>query len=67
MIDRRIKFLSDATRDNTLRRVGVESAKGLVAVLSSDVENVFSTLSAKSLNLDIFGLPELLNMTPSLN
>jgi len=50
----RIKFLRDATRDSTLLRVGVESAKGLVAVLSSDAENVFSTLSAKSLNPNIF-------------
>ena len=45
---------ADATRDSTLRSVGVEKAKGLVAVLSSDAENVFATLSAKSLNPNIF-------------
>ena len=45
---------ADATRDSTLRSVGVEKAKGLVAVLSSDAENVFTTLSAKSLNPNIF-------------
>jgi len=44
----------DATSDVTLRRVGVNNAKGLVAVLSSDAENVFTTLSAKSLNPNIF-------------
>jgi voltage-gated potassium channel len=45
---------ADATRDSTLRSVGVEKAKGLVAVLSSDAENVFATLSAKYLNPNIF-------------
>ena len=44
----------DATSDNTLIRAGVKKAKGLVAVLSSDAENVFTTLSAKSLNPNIF-------------
>ena len=32
----------------------MDKAKGLVAVLSSDAENVFTTLSAKSLNPNIF-------------
>ncbi len=45
---------ADATSDSTLRSVGVERAKGLVAVLSSDAENVFATLSAKSINPNIF-------------
>ncbi len=44
----------DATSDSTLLRAGVKKAKGLVAVLSSDAENVFATLSAKSLNPNIF-------------
>lgn len=65
MIDRRIKFLRNATRDSTLQRVGVESAKGLVAVLSSDAENVFSTFSAKSLNLDIFVVARAIEYDPA--
>lgn len=44
----------DASSDSTLLRSGVNKAKGLVAVLSSDAENVFTTLSAKSLNPNIF-------------
>lgn len=44
----------DASSDATLHRTGVDRAKGLVAVLSSDAENVFATLSAKSLNPKIF-------------
>jgi voltage-gated potassium channel len=44
----------DATNDAILERAGVKNAKGLVAVLSSDAENVFTTLSAKSINPKIF-------------
>ncbi len=46
--------IGDASMDSTLLRSGVNKAKGLVAVLSSDAENVFTTLSAKSLNPNIF-------------
>lgn len=46
--------IGDASSDDTLLRTGVKSAKGLVAVLSSDAENVFTTLSAKTLNPQIF-------------
>ncbi len=44
----------DASQDATLERVGIKNAKGLVAVLSTDAENVFTTLTAKSLNPKIF-------------
>ncbi len=46
--------IGDASSDETLIRSGVKYAKGLVAVLSSDAENVFTTLSAKTLNPHIF-------------
>ncbi len=44
----------DATDDDALIKAGVERAKGLVAVLSTDAENVFTTLSARELNNNIF-------------
>jgi voltage-gated potassium channel len=44
----------DASHDTTLENVGVKKAKGLVAVLSNDAENVFTTLTAKYLNPKIF-------------
>ena len=44
----------DASHDTTLERTGVKKAKGLVAVLSNDAENVFTTLTAKFLNPKIF-------------
>lgn len=44
----------DATSDEIFIKAGVKRAKGLVAVIGSDAENVFATLSAKQLNPDIY-------------
>lgn len=44
----------DATTDESLLLAGVERAKGLVAVIKSDADNVFTVLSAKELNPGIF-------------
>ncbi len=41
---------ADSTRDETLREVGVARAQGLVAALSTDADNLFVILSAKTLN-----------------
>jgi len=45
-----LAVLADAGRDETLRDVGIERAKGLIATLSSDADNLFVVLSAKTLN-----------------
>jgi voltage-gated potassium channel len=44
----------DATRDEVLQEAGIERAKGLVAVVSSDADNVYIVLTARSLNPQIF-------------
>ncbi|HFE65312.1 MAG TPA: potassium channel protein [Caldithrix sp.] len=44
----------DATDDEVLRQAGIMFARGLVAVLPTEAENVFTTLSAKVLNSKIF-------------
>lgn len=44
----------EAADDAVLVEAGVERAKGLIAVVSSDAENVYITLSAKELNPDLF-------------
>ncbi|MFP4374359.1 MAG: potassium channel family protein [Spirochaetaceae bacterium] len=44
----------DATSDEALLRAGIEQAKGLITVVSSDAENVYTTLSAKTLNPKVF-------------
>ncbi len=43
----------DATETETLLRAGVLRAKGLVCALEGDADNLFTTLSARSLNKDI--------------
>jgi len=43
-------LVADATKDETLQRAGVAVAKGLVAAISSDAENVYVALSARVLN-----------------
>jgi len=42
--------LGDATHDDILREVGIGRAKGLIATLASDADNLFLILSAKALN-----------------
>ena len=45
-----LAVLADATRDDSLREAGVLRARGLIAALPSDAENLFIILSAKGLN-----------------
>ncbi len=45
-----LAVVADATRDETLRAVGIERAKGLIATLASDADNLFVILSARSLS-----------------
>jgi voltage-gated potassium channel len=40
----------DATQEETLLEAGIEKAKGLVSVVSSDAENVYICLTARGLN-----------------
>jgi voltage-gated potassium channel len=46
-------FQGDATLDDTLLKVGVTKAICIVAALPSDAENLYTVLSAKTLNPDI--------------
>ncbi len=47
-------FPGDATKDEVLKELGIEKAKGLVTVLPTDAENLFVVLSARGLNPDLF-------------
>jgi len=40
----------DATEDETLEQAGIQRAKGFIAALGDDQENIFAVLTARSLN-----------------
>lgn len=48
-----IHIIGDATSDEVLLNAGVERASNLIAVLTTDAENLFVTLSAKDFNKKI--------------
>ncbi len=47
--DGMLAVLADATDDETLKHAGIMRAKGLIATLQSDADNLFVILSAKAL------------------
>lgn len=49
-IDKIPHLVADATEDETLLDAGIERARGLVAALGDDKDNVFIVLSARALN-----------------
>jgi len=48
-----LAIVADATNDDDLRKAGVLRARGLIAALPSDAENLFIILSAKTLNSNL--------------
>lgn len=46
--------IGDATEESTLIRAGIERAGSVVTALSNDAENLFVTVTARSLNPDAF-------------
>jgi voltage-gated potassium channel len=49
-----LALTADATHDSTLRQAGIERARGLVAALATDADNLFVLLSAKGLNPKLY-------------
>ena len=45
---------ADASREDVLHRVGIATAKGLIAAVGTDAENVYAVLSARVLRPDLF-------------
>jgi voltage-gated potassium channel len=54
MMSGMLAVAADSTRDETLHQVGIERARGLVAALSTDADNLFVLLSAKGLNPKLY-------------
>jgi voltage-gated potassium channel len=44
----------DASREDVLKRVGIDRARGLIAVVGTDAENVYTVMSARVLRPDLF-------------
>jgi voltage-gated potassium channel len=45
---------ADASREDVLKRVGIDRARGLIAAVGTDAENVYAVLSARVLRPDLF-------------
>ena len=45
---------ADASREDVLRRIGIERARGLIAAVGTDAENVYTVLTARVLRPDLF-------------
>jgi voltage-gated potassium channel len=48
-----LAVLADASRDDTFELVGIKRAKGLIATLASDADNLFLVMTARTLNPDL--------------
>ena len=46
--------IADPTREPVLREAGAERARGLICAVDSDADNVYITLTARSINPDFF-------------
>ena len=49
-----LTILGDATHEDTLKKAGIERATGLLSCLDNDAENVYTVLTARQLNPDIY-------------
>jgi voltage-gated potassium channel len=45
---------ADATREDVLKQAGIDRARGLIAAVGTDAENVYTVLSARVLNPHLF-------------
>lgn len=45
---------ADASREDILQRLGIDRARGLIAALGTDAENVYAILTARGLRGDLF-------------
>ncbi|MEO8257126.1 MAG: potassium channel protein [Acidobacteriota bacterium] len=54
MADGALAVEADASREEVLKRVGIDRARGLIAAVGSDAENVYAVLTARVLRPDLF-------------
>ena len=49
-----LAFEADASREEVLKRAGIDRARGLIAAVGTDAENVYAVLSARVMRPDLF-------------
>ncbi len=49
-----LAIAADASREDVLKRAGIDRARGLIAAVGTDAENVYAVLSARVLRPDLF-------------
>ncbi|MDE0232928.1 MAG: potassium channel protein [bacterium] len=49
-----LRLTGDATDDHIISQAGLDRAKALIVALDSDIDNLFITLTARSINPDLF-------------
>jgi voltage-gated potassium channel len=54
MMDGALAVQADASHEEVLKRVGIEHARGLIAAVGTDAENVYIVLSARVIRPDIY-------------
>jgi len=54
MMDGLLAVQADASHEDVLKRVGIDRARGLIAAVGTDAENVYTVLSARVLRPDLF-------------
>ena len=54
MLDGLLAVQADASHEDVLKRVGIDRARGLIAAVGTDAENVYTVLSARVLRPDLF-------------
>lgn len=54
MDDGALAVEADASREEVLKRVGIERARGLIAAVGTDAENVYAVLSARVMRPDLY-------------
>ncbi len=52
--NRRLMLIGEATDDQVMLQAGLDRAKALILALDSDIDNLFITLTARSINPDLF-------------
>jgi voltage-gated potassium channel len=54
LADGRLALEADASREDILKHAGIERARGLIAAVGTDAENVYAVLTARVLRPDLF-------------